>query len=231
MLGAIVNGIAIVVGGLTGVLLKGKIKEHYMDLVFDGLSLAILLIGFLNAFQVKNMLVVIFSIVIGSLLGQWWQLEKRLEDLSHRLELFMQKWLPIKDGEFSKGFVTTTLLYCIGSMAIVGSFESGLTGKHDTLFAKSALDGMSAVLFGSSLGFGTAFSAIPVFLYQGALTLSAGVLKPFLTATAIADMSATGGLIIIGLGLNLLKLKKISVANMLPAIFLPLAYYGVLALI
>ncbi len=227
MLGTIVNGGAIVLGGLLGLLFQGRIPEKYHKLIFDCLSLCVLLIGLINAFKVESILLVIFSLVIGSALGQWLDIEKRLEHFSNWIEHKFVKTKP-KEGEnsFSKGFVTTTLIYCVGSMAVVGSFESGLSGNHATLFAKSAIDGMSAVLFASSLGFGVAFSAIPVFLYQGALTLSASALRPLITDIAIADMSAAGGLIIVALGLKMLDIKQMPVANMLPAIFIPMIYYG-----
>lgn len=232
MLGTIVNGGAIVLGGVIGLLFKGVISEKYHKLVFDSLSLCVLLIGLINAFEVKSILVVIFSLVAGSILGQWMDLEKRLEHFSNWIEHKFVKTKP-EEGEssFSKGFVTTTLIYCVGSMAVVGSFKSGLSGDHATLFAKSAIDGMSAVLFASSLGFGVVFSAIPVFLYQGALTLSASALRPLITDIAIADMSSAGGLIIVALGLKMLDIKQMPVANMLPAIFIPMIFYGVKAAI
>jgi uncharacterized membrane protein YqgA involved in biofilm formation len=231
MLGTIVNAGAIILGGIVGLLFKGKIPELYHKLVFDSLSLCVVLIGLLNAFKVENLLLVIFSLVFGSIIGQWLDLEKRLENFSYWIEKKFIKAKPNgEESAFSKGFVTTTLVYCVGSMAVVGSFESGLSGNHSTLFAKAALDGMSAVLFAASLGFGVAFSSIPVFLYQGALTLSASALKPFITEIAIADMSAAGGLIIVALGLKMLEIKKMPVANMLPAIFIPLIYYAILYL-
>lgn len=240
LLGTLVNAAAIIGGGLIGLLFQGRIADKYHKLVFDSLSLCVLLIGLLNAFEIKNSLLVIFSLVIGSILGQWMDLEQKLESLSHGIEKRFLKSKPsadeeanqpVKESGFSKGFVTTTLVYCIGSMAVVGSFESGLSGNHGTLFAKAALDGMSAVLFASSLGFGVVFSSVPVFLYQGLLTVSASALRPFITEVAIADMSAAGGLIIVALGLKMLDIKKMPVANMLPAIFLPLIYYAAMSLL
>lgn len=228
MLGTVVNAGAIILGGVVGLMFKGKISEKYHKLVFDSLSLCVLLIGLLNAFQVQSVLLVIFSLVAGSLLGQWMDLEQKLEKFSYVIERkFVKSNGGGEESSFSKGFVTTTLIYCVGSMAVVGSFESGLSGDHATLFAKSAIDGMSALLFASTLGFGVAFSSIPVFLYQGALTLSASALKPIITEVAIADMSAAGGLIIVALGLKMLDIKKMPVANMLPAIFIPLIFYGI----
>ena len=125
----------------------------------------------------------------------------------------------------SAGFVTTTLLYCVGAMAIVGSLESGLTGNHNTLFAKSTLDGIAAIIFSSTMGIGVLFSSVSVLLYQGAITLAAGYIKPFLIPEVIAQMSSVGGLLIVGLGINMLGTHKIKVGNMLPAVFIPLIYY------
>lgn len=226
LLGTIANALAIVAGGLIGLLFRGRISERYTELIFDGLSLCIILIGLLNAFKIHDVLVVVFSITIGSVLGQWWRIEERLEHFSKQMEQRFLKTSADEGGSsFSKGFITTTLIYCIGSMAIVGAFESGLAGNHQTLYAKAVIDGTATILFASSLGVGTLFSAIPVFIYQGGLALSATLLKPFLTEIAIADMSAVGGLLILAIGLNMLKLKKIPVGNMLPAIFVPLVYY------
>lgn len=228
LLGTIANAAAIVAGGLIGLLFKGRISDRYTELIFDGLSLCIILIGLVNAFKINNVLLIIFSIVIGSILGQWWRIEERLENFSHMMEQrFSPKNSTVDEDapSFSKGFVTTTLIYCIGSMAIVGAFESGLANSHQTLYAKAVIDGTATVLFASSLGIGTLFSAIPVFIYQGSLALSSTLLKPFLTEMAIADMSSVGGLLILAIGLNMLKLKKIPVGNMIPAIFIPLVFY------
>ncbi len=234
LLGTLVNGGAIIFGGLVGLLFRGRIGEKYHKLVFDSLSLCVLLIGLLNALQIKNTLLVIFSLVVGSIIGQFLDLEKRLEQFSQGIEkrFIREKSSPEEayqdetSGHFSKGFVTATLVYCIGSMAVVGAFESGLSGSHGTLFAKAALDGTSAVLFASTLGYGVVFSSVPVLIYQGLLAMSASFLRPFITELAIADMSAAGGLIIIALGLKMLDIKKMPVANMLPAIFMPLIFYA-----
>lgn len=227
--GVLVNALAILAGGLAGLLLKGRISEKYSDLIFDGLSLCVIVIGIMNALSMKNVLVVIFSVVLGSLLGQWLELENRAEDLGRSVEkrIFGNK---ASSGDFAKGFITTSLIYCIGSMAIVGSFESALKASHTTLFAKAAIDGAASILFSSTMGIGVAFSSVPVLLYQGLLVMCASTLKPVLTAVAIADMSSVGGILIMAIGLNVMKVKKIAVANMLPAIFLPLVYYAVMKL-
>ncbi len=187
----------------------------------QALSLAVMLIGIKSALITDDILIVIISLAVGSVIGEFVGIESGLEKLGQWIE----KRFSSESGAISKGFVTASLVYCVGSMAIVGSFESGLTGNHQTLFAKSALDGISAIIFASSMGIGVLLSFIPVFLYQGLLTLTAGLIKPFLIESVISQMSATGGLLILAIGINLLGVVKIRVGNMLPAIFVPFVYY------
>jgi uncharacterized membrane protein YqgA involved in biofilm formation len=158
---------------------------------------------------------------VGTFLGALIGIEERLDGFGRWLEARFSK----SRGGISKGFVTTTLLYCVGSMAIVGSLESGLAGNHDILFAKSVLDGLASIVFSAMLGIGVIFSAGSVFLYQGLITLTASFMKQFLTTEVITQMSAVGGLIIMAMGFNMLNITKIKVGNILPAIFLPLVYY------
>lgn len=221
MFGTWVNTAAIIAGSLVGIILKGGIPKAYTVTIMQGISLAILLIGMKMALKSDDILLIIFSLAIGSVIGEFLKIEDYLEKLG--------KWLESKlsgkgDG-FSKGFVTASLLFCVGSMAIVGSLESGLTGNHQTLFAKSVLDGVSAMVFASSLGIGVMFSAVSVLIYQGIITLSAGLIKPLLMPEVIAQMSAVGGLLIVAIAFNILEIRKIRVGNMLPAIFIPLIYF------
>jgi uncharacterized membrane protein YqgA involved in biofilm formation len=167
------------------------------------------------------MLLLIISLALGSLLGEYWRIEEHLENLGRWLESKFSRY----GNGIANGFVSSSLLFCVGSMAIVGALQSGLTGNHQTLFAKSILDGISSIVLTSSLGIGVLFSAATIFIYQGFITISAVYLKQFLIASVISQMSAIGGLLIVALGLNLLELPKIRVANMLPAIFIPLVYY------
>jgi uncharacterized membrane protein YqgA involved in biofilm formation len=221
MFGTIVNALSIIVGSLCGLLLRKGIPEGYKKTVMQALSLAVMLIGIKSALITDDILIVIISLAIGSVIGEFIGIESGLEKLGQWIE----KRFSSESGSVSKGFVTASLVYCVGSMAIVGSFESGLTGNHQTLFAKSALDGISAIIFASSMGIGVLLSFIPVFLYQGLLTLAAGLIKPFLVESVITQMSATGGLLILAIGINLLGVVKIRVGNMLPAIFVPFVYY------
>lgn len=215
MLGTVVNFAAIVLGAAFGFLLKKGIPERVKCTVMQGIGLAVLLVGVQMALQTRQILVVILSLVLGGLTGEFLNIEGGLSRLG--------KWLELKvgggNGEVGRAFVTTSLIYCVGAMAIMGSIEDGLNGNPQILFAKSALDGISAVVFTSTMGIGVAFSSIPVLIYQGAITLLASLLKDILSPAAVAEMSATGGLLIVGIGLNVLNIKEIKVGNLLPAIF------------
>jgi len=226
LLGTIVNTAAIIGGSTLGIILKGGIPEKYMNTVMQSISLAVIFIGLKGAMRIEDtndLLLVIFSLAIGSLIGEFLKIEERLEKTA--------KWIESRfsvaggGGSISKGFVTASLVFCVGAMAIVGSLESGLNGDHQTLYAKSVLDGISSIVFASSLGIGVIFSAVSVFLYQGLITLTASLIKPFLVPSVVSQMSVTGGLLIMGIGINLLELKRVKVGNMLPAVFVPLIYF------
>ncbi len=221
MFGTLVNTLAIAAGSLLGLAFRGGIPLHYQQTVIQAIGLAVILIGLTGALKTQDILVIIFSLAIGSLVGEWLRIEARLNQLGNWLE----KKCAQSEGGIAKGFVTASLIYCVGSMAIVGSMESGLTGNHQTLYAKSVLDGISAIIFASTFGVGVLFSAISVGVYQGVLTLSAVLMKPYLVPLVVDQMSAVGGLLIMAIGFNLLEIKNMRVANMLPAIFMPLVYY------
>lgn len=221
MFGTIVNSLSIIAGALLGIVLKKGIKDDYKTTIMDGIGLTVIIIGIMGGIKSQNIILVIASIVIGSLIGEIIGIEKKLDSLGEKL----QKSFGGHDSNFSKGFVTASLVYCVGAMAIVGSLESGIQGNHQTLFAKSILDGISAIIFSSTLGIGVAFSALPVFIYQGAITLLANSVKDLLTPEVINEMSAVGGILITAIGINILEIKKIKVGNMLPGIFIPVIYY------
>ena len=221
MLGTIVNAVAIIAGSLLGLLFRGGIPKKFSVTMMQAISLAVLLIGFKMALKTDAILLVIFSLVIGSLIGEFIDIESRLERLGKRLETRFSK----PGSGIAKGFVVASLVFCVGSMAIVGALESGLSGNHQTLFAKSALDGLFSIIFASSFGIGVLFSSVSVFIYQGIITLTSSLMKPFLIPAVINQMSAVGGILIMAIGINLLEIQKIKVGNMLPAIFIPLVYY------
>lgn len=214
--GTIVNAAAIIAGTAVGLIFRKGISESVNNTVMSGIGLAVALIGFKMAFKTENELIVIISLVLGGVIGELLNIEGWLA----RVGNFLESKVGGKDGEVAKAFVTASLIYCVGAMAIMGALEDGLTGNATTLYAKSLLDGTSAVVFTSTMGFGVIFSAIPVFIYQGAITLMASGLKSFLTPSMINEMTATGGLLIIGISSNVLGIKAIKVGNLLPAIFL-----------
>lgn len=218
LLGTIVNTVAILFGGLLGLLFGQALPDKIKKTVIQGIGLAVLLIGGSMALETKNTLVVIASLVLGGIVGEWIDIELRLQQFGQWLE---SKFSRNGQGAgFTKAFVTASLIYCVGAMAIMGSLESGLMGNHTILYAKSMLDGISALVFASSMGIGVLVSAIPVFLYQGLITISAGLLQGVLSSQVIIEMGATGGLLIVGIGLNILEIKEIKVGNLLPGIFI-----------
>ncbi len=220
LLGTIVNTLSIIVGSLIGLLFKGNIPEKYSKTIMHAIGLAVVLIGIKAAIQTDAILMVIISLAVGSFIGELIRIEDRLEQFGN----WIGRRLSGDSAGISKGFVTASLLYCVGAMAIVGSLESGLTGNHQTLFAKSILDGIGSIIFASTLGIGVLFSAISVFVYQGLITMTASWIKPLLLPEVVSQMSAVGGLLIFAIGISLLEIKKIKIGNMLPAIFSPLIY-------
>lgn len=221
MLGTLVNAFAIMFGGTIGTLFSKKLSERYSEIILQAIALSVLLLGLLNAFETKNVLLLIVAMALGSLIGEWINIEDKLNKLGHRI----QDAFGHSNGKIAEGFVMATLVYCVGSMAILGAIESGISNDHTTLFAKSILDGVSSLVFASTLGIGVAFSAISVVLYQGTITLLAGQMSDVLTPVMIRELSAVGGLLIMTIGLNILKVTKIRVGNMLPAVFIPVIYY------
>ena len=229
MLGTIVNVIAIICGSLLGLLFRKGIPDNYKEIIMSGIGLSVILIGVKSALSSDQLLIVIFSVIIGAGIGEFLKIEAKLESLGS----YFERKLASKSsdtGSFARGFVTASLVFCVGSMAIVGALESGLTGNHQTLLAKSILDGVTSLIFASSLGIGVLFSGVAVFLYQGAITLTAVFMKNLLVAETISQMTSVGGLLILAIGLNLLGITKIRVGNLLPGIFLPLLYFTICTL-
>lgn len=223
--GTIANAVAIIVGGSIGMIFGRWIPERFGKTITQGMSLAVLLIGLKGALEVKgdDVMLVIFSLIAGICIGEALDIEKRLENLGHSI----QDRFSAVGGNFTKGFVTASLIYCVGSMAIMGALQSGLEGKHDILFAKSALDGTLSLILASTLGFGVVASSVPILLYQGGLAAGASLMKPLLVPGVVSQMSVVGGLLIASIGINVLEMAKIRVGNMLPAIFMPLLWYGI----
>ncbi|AGB42492.1 uncharacterized membrane protein, possible Na+ channel or pump [Halobacteroides halobius DSM 5150] len=215
MTGTIVNTIAIIIGGTLGRFLGDKLTDSIKDVVMQGLSLAVLLIGLQMALKANQIILVIFSLVIGGIIGELLKIETKLEQIG----IWLEKTSGQK-GEIVTGFVQCSLIYCIGAMAIMGAIQDGLQNNPATLYAKSLLDGFSAIAFSSTLGIGVILSAFSVLIYQGSITLLASSLKGILTPTVVNEMTATGGLLIIGIAFNILELTNIKVGNLLPAVFI-----------
>lgn len=227
MLGTIVNALAIIGGCLVGLVVKGSLTKKISTTIMNGLALCVFYIGISGALKGQDTLQIIISIAIGALIGEIIDIDKKLNDLGNMIEKKINSKRKSNVHEkisIAEGFVTSSLLFCVGAMAVVGSLESGLKGNHSTLFAKSILDGVSSIIFTSSLGIGVILSSIAVFVYQGGITLLAGGLSTILTETIINNMSAVGSILIVGLGLNMLGVRKIKVANLLPAIFIPIIF-------
>lgn len=219
MIGVWVNGLAVVAGGLIGCLLRGGMKQKYSETINCALALCVIMIGIGGALKTNEMLVMIVSVVAGSVVGEW----MRIEDGINRLGEWAQRELAKGDTGFAAGFVSASLLFCVGAMAVIGSLEAGLQNRPDTLLAKAALDGVFSIILASGYGPGVIFSAVPLTLYQGGIAALSGLLSPLLTEQLINEMSAVGSLLIIGIGVNSLGVMKerIRVGNMLPAIVIP----------
>jgi len=219
MIGTLINAGAVILGSLIGLMLRKGIPQQLKDTLIKGMGLCVMLIGVQGALKTENVMLVILAIVIGGCIGVLLKIEKNLDRLGQALQ---KRFSHGEDDSFGKGFVTASLMYCVGAMAIVGSLDSGLRGDHSTLIAKSILDGVNSIILASTMGPGVMLSALAVLIYQGSIALLAQVVQPILTQRAITEMSAVGGLLIVGIGMNMIRKEHIPVGDMLPAILTPL---------
>ena len=233
-LGTIVNVAAVIVGGVVGLVLKKILSKRIADTVMQGVGLAVIIIGLSGTLSAvftvadgklssDHILLMIISLAIGALIGEWLKIENRLDAFGKFIERKMVK--PGETSAFAQGFVTATLIFCVGSMSIVGSLEDGINGNSTILFAKSTLDGITAMILASSMGIGVLFSAVAVGVYQGLITLFAISFAPYLNDLVITQMSLIGSVLIMAIGMNMLKIAKIKVGNLLPSIFIPILYF------
>lgn len=225
MIGTIVNSIAIILGCIIGLFLKDRLPKRVGVILFQGIGLTTLMLGIQMAIQAKEILMIILSMVLGGIIGEIIDIQKRLDGLGNHIKSIFKS----QEGKdnFTEGFIAASLLYCIGSMAVIGAIEEGMTGNPDILLAKSALDGISSIVFTASLGIGVLFSAIPVFLYQGTITQIANLTKNLITTNMINEMTAVGGILIIGLAFGILEIKKIKVANLLPSLLIIVVFIAI----
>ena len=222
LLGSLVNSAAIILGGSIGLALKKGLSDRIASAVMNALALCVLYIGVSGMLKGENILITILSMVFGTLVGEWIDLDKKINQLGDEIESRVSS--ENKEHSVSNGFVTASLLFCVGAMAIVGALQSGLTGNHDTLFAKSLIDGIAAIVMASSLGIGVLLSAGLILVYEGGITLFANVLAPLLTDSVINEMTCVGSLLIVDLALNVLKLQNLTIMNYAPAVFFPILF-------
>lgn len=234
--GTIINTLVILAGSAVGLSIhalagrfssalgeKGaRLGERLQTLMMQGIALCVLYIGISGSLKGQNTLAAILSMALGAILGELLDLDGRMNRLGQWVQDRTARVLKGGGSSVAEGFVTSSLLFCVGAMSIVGALENGLTGNFDTLKAKSVLDGISSIIFASSLGVGVGLSAVPVLLYQGLISLAAGVLSPLLGDVVIAEMTCVGSLLIVAMGLNMLGVTKIKVMNLVPGIFLPI---------
>ena len=214
MNGSLVNFLSIAAGAALGMLLRLGISDRYKDTIMQAMGLAVLIIGIKMALVSQNSLIMVISLALGALLGEL----ANLEGLLTRFGLWLTQTVGTRFGDVGKGFVTASLVYCIGAMAIVGSIQEGLTGDASILYAKSLIDGTVSVIFAASMGIGVVLAAIPVLLYQGLITLAAGSLQGLVTEAMLQEISGTGGVLILAIALNMLHLVKIKLAKLLPSL-------------
>ena len=222
MLGTIVNAAAVLIGGGVGLLLKRGLPKRVSDAIMGGVALLVTYIGIDGVLDGQKTIVAVLSMVVGAAIGSWIDIDAGLT----RLGAFAEKRLNAghEDSRLAEGFVSASLLFCVGAMAVVGALNSGLSGNHDILLAKALIDGVTACVLASTLGAGVLLSALAVFVYQGAIALLASALAPVLSDAVVAEMSCVGSLLIIGIGLNMLNVTKLKLANYLPAIILPILF-------
>lgn len=215
-MGTLFNAITVIVGSCIGLLIRRRLPKRFIEVVFAGLGLFTIFLGISMALKSKEMLLMVFALVLGGLLGEAIQIEQGLNRLSNKLKQRINS----KNNQFTEGLTTAFMLFCVGSLTILGAFEEGLGNKPNLLITKGVMDGFSSIALSTAFGIGVLFSVIPLVLYQGSLTFFASFLEPVLSEVIITELSAVGGVMIVGIGINILEIKKLPVVNMLPALLL-----------
>ncbi len=234
-MGTIINVIAIIVASILGVLLKKGLPDRIQKGIMLALGLGLITIslgGFLTYFlkvdgdqlTSSRELLIIISLVIGTLIGEWIDIDTRLNRWAENIEI------KYKLPPLAKGFIAATLIFCVGAMAIVGSIEDGISGDYNTLVIKSVLDFVTALVLASTLGIGVIFSAVSVLIYQGSIYLLASQAANLVTPEIISSLSMIGNILLIAIGINFMEIKRIRVANLLPALLIPIIYYAILTI-
>ncbi len=218
MIAAVVNALAVLVGSFVGLLLHNRIKESMKTVVYVGAGMTSLVIGVQMAMSSGKIVYLALSMIVGGLLGTWWKIEDGVLALGEGLKRVFAR----KDAgsDFAYGFLNASVLFCVGAMALIGSFKAGTEGDYSLIFTKSVMDGFMAIVFSAAMGIGVAFSAVTVLVYQGALTLLAGLVKPYVTDVLLKELTGVGGALVMMIGINLLGIAKLKTANFLPALLL-----------
>lgn len=216
MLGTLINVAAVIIGSITGIIIHSKLPKKITDTAFHGIGLFTIILGVMMAVKTNNLLIMIFSIVIGAIIGEIIDIDKRINYLGE----WLKKRFKTKNERFSEGFITAFLLFCMGSMTILGAFEDGIYGTPNLLVAKSVLDGFSSIFLATTMGIGVLFSFIPLLFFQGGLTLFAVYMQSIFTDVMINELTAVGGVMLVGLGISILEIKKIRILNMLPSLII-----------
>ena len=215
-LGTLANCVAIIIGALLGVFCKRGLPEKWQETMMSSIALCILIIGVQMALKTQNIIIVIFSLVLGAIVGEILDIEAAM----NRLGQYLGNKLSQGDGSaaaaIAAGFVNASILFCSGAMAILGSIQDGLAADHTTLFAKATLDGLISLILSANLGIGVALSALSVGIYQGSITLLAGFVGPLVTEAMLAEITASGGIMVMAIGCNMLKITQIRIGNLLP---------------
>jgi len=232
LIATIVNAIAVIIGGFIGTVFGNRIGEKYTGAIMTAIALITIIIGVQGAVGTANILIVVICLIVGTVIGTALKIDQRLNNAGDAAKRLMQK-TKLGKGPFSEALVTASMLFCVGSMTILGSIQAGLNHNYQIILTKSVMDFVSAIAFSSALGAGVIFAFIPVLVIQGSLTLLGGFVAPYLTAEVVTEMSAVGGALFIGMGINILGLRdeKIKVGDMLPAIFMPVIYFPIANLI
>jgi len=221
-MGAVVNAVTIVICGIIGIIFKAGISERFNERIMHGIGLCVLVLGIVGVITVEKTMVMIVSVLLGAITGEALKLEERLVNGVKKIEDKVKHLNAINN--LGEGFIAATMIFCVGSMAIVGALESGLLNDHSTLYAKSILDGIVSILLASSLGAGVILSSLPVLLYEGAITLMAGSMAPYLSDIVINEVVVVGSLLLIGLGLNLPEITELKIMNYVPSMLFPVIF-------
>ena len=222
MIATFINAGAVILGSLIGLLLNRRIGERLKDVVYAGVGVISLIIGFSMALGMQRVLYLALAVVIGGVLGTWWGVEDGILKLGEFLKRKFQR--RGSEGEFAYGFLSASVLFCVGAMAIVGSFQAGVDGNYELLLTKSVMDGTMAILLTAAMGVGVGFSALIILVYQGGLTLLATSLRPFVSELMLTEITAVGGALVVMIGINLLGLKRIRTADFVPALLVVIGF-------